>query len=82
MNQIPDQKSLTLIEKRLELLRRSDAYRDLMSLITTSCNVTVNTSEILQQVADSVLRQIAWDITNCSKDSNIVILHLGVIAKE
>ena len=71
-----------LLEKRLEEVLRSKEYRTLLQYVTSMCNTSPEDERHpLHNVADSVLRRFAYDLSSCSHDGNIIIMHLGVAAK-
>ena len=65
---------IALIQSRLESLRLSPEYRDLLEFASTILRQNnVDQAELLGLIADNILRPIARDLSDCSKSGKITM---------
>ena len=72
-----------VIARQLNLLRETVEYRQLLSAVKNviDVNSTIDSDRMMTDVADTVLRTIATDLSSVSSVNKIIIMHLGVIPK-
>jgi hypothetical protein len=73
----------SVVARQLDVLRSTREYQYLLSTVKNVIDAdnAVNSDQLMTDVADTVLRTIASDLSSVSSENKIIIMHMAITPK-